>query len=192
MIDRYGVSAANPLPDPSLSKGRENGGDWAIFTRTIRQKETARRLRREATGPERLLWSRLSRRKLADLRFRRQHPMGPYFLDFYCPEIALCIELDGEQHGQSRGLRHDAKRDAFLSAQGVTILRFWNHEVRTHLRDVLDTIYQRASELKQQQSLTARFPSPWKGEGQGGDWSCESLQPENPENPSNASGRSAQ
>ncbi len=81
----------------------------------------AKELRREMTEPERTLWAMLRRRQHG-LRFRRQHAMGPYILDFYCPAAKLCVEIDGPAHEGREA--HDARRTMWLEAQGVRVIRF--------------------------------------------------------------------
>ena len=100
--------------------------------------ETARRLRREPTDAERLLWYRLRARRLRGHKFRRQHPVGPYFADFACVEAMLVVELDGGQHAARVG--YDERRTAFLKGQGFRVLRFWNNDVFGNLDGVLSTI----------------------------------------------------
>ena len=90
--------------------------------------ECSRRLRREQTPEEKDLWKALRSRRFAGFKFRRQHEVAPYFLDFYCPLAKLAVELDGFGHGLPDQLEHDAARDAFLAAKGIEMLRFWNHE----------------------------------------------------------------
>ena len=88
--------------------------------RTLRR---TRALRREMTLPEIVLWQAL-RRSLLGLRFRRQHPIGPYILDFYCPAARLAIEVDGLAHDNTRQVQHDERRQAWLAEQGVSVVRF--------------------------------------------------------------------
>ncbi|HUO21972.1 MAG TPA: DUF559 domain-containing protein [Caulobacteraceae bacterium] len=83
----------------------------------------ARRMRKALTPPELGLWLKLRNRQLAGFRFRRQHPIGPYILDFYCPEAQLAVEIDGESHGAEGAVAHDARRDAWLQARGVQTFR---------------------------------------------------------------------
>ena len=78
---------------------------------------------------------------MAGAKFRRQHPVAPYILDFYCHELKLAIELDGGQHNAEKGQAHDLKRTAFLEAQGITVLRFWNNDVFQQPENVLEAIY---------------------------------------------------
>ena len=84
----------------------------------------ARRLRREMTLPEVVLWSRLRQGRLDGLLFRRQHPIGPYVADFYCPAARLSIEIDGAAHSAPERIEHDARRDEWLAARGAATLRF--------------------------------------------------------------------
>jgi len=97
-------------------------------------------LRRNATDCERILWRRLRNRKFADYKFRRQHPIDPYVLDFYCPALKLTIELDGSGHDSRLRQIHDKRRERFLTGQGIAIVRFWNHQVREELDSVLEAI----------------------------------------------------
>ena len=89
-------------------------------TRNRKNKKTARRFRREMSVSEKVVWEIL-RNDGIGFRFRRQYAIGPYFLDFYCPEAMLCVEVDGEQHLRTRG--KDAARDAFLRSKGIFTLR---------------------------------------------------------------------
>src|SRR6266581_3873769 len=81
----------------------------------------ARELRREMSLPEVVLWQALRQRRLAGLRLRRQHPIGPYILDFYCPSARLAVEVDGLAHDTAAAVRHDERRQAWLARQGVTV-----------------------------------------------------------------------
>ena len=98
----------------------------------------ARALRRSQTTTEAKLWYRLRNRQLGGHKFLRQKPIGRYFADFCCREAKLIIELDSDQHAQSKS---DAIRDKALNARGYRILRFWNNEVTTNIDGVLETIY---------------------------------------------------
>ena len=86
-------------------------------------------LRRNATIAERALWRLLRSRQLEGYKFRRQHAVGPYILDFYCAPGRLAVEVDGSQHYTSTGLADDALRTLYLRAAGVRVLRFTNVEV---------------------------------------------------------------
>lgn len=83
----------------------------------------AKRLRRQLSLPEGLLWRAIRARKLDGLHFRKQHPIGPYVLDFYCDAVKLCIEVDGGSHGFGDRPARDERRDAWLSEMGVRTLR---------------------------------------------------------------------
>ncbi len=83
----------------------------------------ARRLRRVMTLPEAILWRELRRRTLAGFRFRRQHPVGPYVLDFYCPEARLALEVDGAAHDLPDRAARDEHRTAWLAERGIRVLR---------------------------------------------------------------------
>ena len=97
----------------------------------------ARTLRRSMSPPERRLWSVLRNRQLG-ARFRRQHPVGPYVLDFFCPAERLAIEVDGQSHDFTG--RQDEVRDAWLAGQGIRTLRVPARDVRDNLEGVLSLI----------------------------------------------------
>ncbi|MDD5466176.1 MAG: endonuclease domain-containing protein [Anaerolineales bacterium] len=98
----------------------------------------ARRLRKDQTPAEATLWARLRDGRLDNLKFRRQHPIGPFIADFYFPQARLVIELDGGVHrGQ---MEYDQDRTAWLNSQGYRVIRFSNHEVRYQLEAVLEAI----------------------------------------------------
>ncbi len=84
---------------------------------------TARRLRRTMTLPEVILWTHLRHQQLDGLRFRRQHPNGPYVLDFFCAEAGLCVEVDGAAHGNPEIGHRDERRDTWHAEQGIRVLR---------------------------------------------------------------------
>jgi very-short-patch-repair endonuclease len=88
-----------------------------------------RMLRRSSTDAERRLWQCLRARQLAGAKFRRQHALGPYVLDFYSPQHRLAVEVDGSSHLSPEGQLRDDVRTAYLQSQGVRVLRFTNIEV---------------------------------------------------------------
>ncbi len=102
-------------------------------------KANVRDLRREMTDAERLLWRHLRRRQVEGLKFRRQHPLGRFIVDFVCIEAALVIEVDGGQHGERQA--QDAARTAWLNRQGYRVLRFWNNEVLNDIDAVRQAIW---------------------------------------------------
>ena len=146
------VAALGPSPRPS-PRGRggglgergsgEGGRRWgaSIVTRSPALMALARQLRRDQTDAERLLWRLLRNQRFCGLKFRRQHPIEPYVLDFYCHEERLGIELDGGQHAAPDTQRSDTARTAFLESEGITIVRFWNHEVLQDPEAVLERLY---------------------------------------------------
>jgi very-short-patch-repair endonuclease len=103
----------------------------------------ARELRQQQTDPENLLWNLLRDRRFCGFKFRRQHPLAGYIIDFYCQEKSLAVELDGGGHNKNEQLLYDAERTRILAGAGVTVVRFWNHEVLTATESVLDILYQR-------------------------------------------------
>jgi very-short-patch-repair endonuclease len=109
---------------------------------TNQTRRRAVELRRNATTPEQLLWSILSRRQLGGLKFRRQHPIEPYIVDFYCSSANLVIELDGESH-EGRQI-YDKDRAGQLTKLGVRILRFTNDDVIHNLEGVAEVILREA------------------------------------------------
>ena len=88
----------------------------------------ARRLRRDQTDEEKELWRALRAGRFAGFKFRRQHPAGTFYLDFYCPTAKLSIELDGSQHGMPEQRQRDEAREKLLALEGIEELRFWNHQ----------------------------------------------------------------
>jgi len=96
----------------------------------------ARMLRHNQTEAEKRLWTAIRRQALGH-RFRRQHPIGPYVVDFVCLERKFVVEIDGGQHA---GSESDAVRDEWLKTNGYDVRRFWNNEVIDNLEGVLLTI----------------------------------------------------
>jgi very-short-patch-repair endonuclease len=95
-----------------------------------------RRLRSDMTPQEIILWSRLRREQLG-CKFRRQHSIGNYIVDFYCPKKKLIVELDGCQHKRDKDTKHDAKRTRYFESLEIKVLRFWNNEVNENLEGVV-------------------------------------------------------
>ena len=102
-------------------------------TRTPSAKKFARQLRQKSTSEEKDLWRLLRDRRFVDFKFRRQYPCGIYFLDFYCVEAKLEVELDGGGHGFPDQRAQDEVRNRFLASKGIKVLRFWNHQMRGEL-----------------------------------------------------------
>jgi very-short-patch-repair endonuclease len=104
-------------------------------------KPIARQLRRHQTPEEKALWQSLRDNRFAGFKFRRQHVIGGYILDFYCASAKLAIELDGFQHGLPKVMHRDEVRDKFLKEQGIEMLRFWNHQWRNNREGYLLEIW---------------------------------------------------
>jgi very-short-patch-repair endonuclease len=100
--------------------------------------DNAKSLRRTMTDTEQKLWYHLRAHRFMGLKFKRQKPMGLYVVDFVCMERKLVIELDGGQHADNR--EYDQQRDAWLSSQGYTVLRFWNNQLTENMDGVLEQI----------------------------------------------------
>jgi type I restriction enzyme M protein len=138
-------SANHPLP-----KAEGRGG--FKFQGLVDQ---ARELRKKQTPTEDVLWQLLRDRQFADLKFRRQHQIGDYIVDFFCPEYALVVELDGAVHETSDRKKKDTKRDTYLRSLGHTVLRFTNARVFDDTEGVL-------------REIVSSRPSPsGRGEGEG-------------------------
>ena len=99
-----------------------------------------RALRREQTDAELLIWQCLRGRRLYECKFRRQHRVGPFYLDFVCLEIGLIIELDGSQHLEPAQQHADGLRTLYLERLGYRVLRFWNDELFSNPNRVMATI----------------------------------------------------
>jgi very-short-patch-repair endonuclease len=103
-------------------------------------KDRRRALRSRLTPAESFLWFHLQSRQLRGRKFRRQHGVGIYILDFYCPAEKLAVELDGASHDHEAAQDRDAHRSEFLARAGIRVLRFENREVRENLEGVLKEI----------------------------------------------------
>jgi len=113
-----------------------------MTTRRIEPKrlDQARRLRRNQTPAEIRLWSGLRRRRLQDYKFVRQHPIGPFTVDFLCRKAALIIEVDGATHSEDRDIEYDRDRTDFLRSKGYRVLRVQNDDIYHRFDDVMDMI----------------------------------------------------
>src|SRR5487761_1052078 len=113
------------------------------LTKTIRK---ARHLRRALSPPEARLWSRLRERAPGKPVFRRQHPIGPYVLDFYCAKARLAVEIDGISHDMGDRPQRDERRDTWLEARGVTVVRIAASELTCSIGVAADAIVRMAAE----------------------------------------------
>src|SRR5262245_60720308 len=103
--------------------------------------ERACTLRKSMSSAERLLWRGLRARQVDGARFRRQHPIGSYIVDFVCLERRLVVEVDGGQHTEDDHIASDARRDRWLGGEGYRVMRVSTTDVYSNLAGVLDTIW---------------------------------------------------
>jgi very-short-patch-repair endonuclease len=152
------------LPGTGRGTAAEGGGGGGLPTLRKPVVDTARKLRREMSYPEVLLWQRL-RGGGAGAKVRRQHPIGPYIADFYCSEKRLVIEVDGEAHERGDRPMRDEKRDRYLHANGYEVLRIMAADV---LKDADGAAAIIAALLKSplHRSPAASGPPPRAGEDQ--------------------------
>jgi len=102
--------------------------------------EKARWLRKNMTLAEKMLWKRLKNKQVQGYRFRRQHPIHLFIVDFYCHELGLIIEVDGEYHNKKEQLKKDRERTELLKFQDLNLLRFTNKMVLSDLDKVMEEI----------------------------------------------------
>ena len=104
------------------------------------QKLLRQTLRNNATAPEAILWRMLKGKQIESLKFRRQFGLGPYVLDFYCPEIRLCIELDGGIHKTHEQAQYDEIRSQYINENNIKVLRFENDVVYRSANAIVEAI----------------------------------------------------
>ena len=104
-----------------------------------------RRLRSDMTGPEIRMWSKLRARQLQGLKFRRQHGIGAYIVDFYCPEQSLVIEIDADSHADAAQIVKDKQREKYLQSLGLRVIRYINNDIVKNLDGVLEDLAERLS-----------------------------------------------
>jgi type I site-specific restriction-modification system R (restriction) subunit/very-short-patch-repair endonuclease len=155
--------APSPQPSPT-GRGISYRGNLE-FSGLV---EKARELRNRQTPAEAMLWELLRNRQLLNLKFRRQHQIGQYIVDFYCDEIKLVVELDGEVHNSVDQKRHDSIRDKYLSSLGCSVCRFKNEELISKPEMVLGRIASPVFDLKREHNNHKIEPSPFgRGQGEG-------------------------
>lgn len=125
----------------------------------------AKAMRSKPTEAEQCLWYHLRAQRFMGLKFKRQKPVGSFIVDFICVQLRLIVEADGGQHGGAR----DNRRDAWLQAQGYTVLHFWNNDVLQNTESVLEMIRQVVLSLD---PALSPGPSPASGRGEREDLSC--------------------
>lgn len=109
--------------------------------------EFAKTMRSNATDAENLMWQLLRAKRFMNLKFRRQHVIAPYIVDFYCHELGLVIELDGGHHGTEDAIKYDAERTKFLEALGLKVVRYWNYDLMQNTETVLGSLWNVCFEL---------------------------------------------
>ncbi len=117
-----------------------------MLKQSPKQTAIAPTLRKADTWAEQILWRWLRDRRFSAYKVRRQVPMGPHILDFYCIQAKLNLELDGSQHGHPEHRQADAERDAWLAENGVKVLRFWNARLHREKDVVRSAIWQALQE----------------------------------------------
>jgi very-short-patch-repair endonuclease len=159
------LTTGRPAGASSPCKGEDGRGSTASrFSRTPEITARARKLRGDPTDAEQKLWWVLRCRQIDGLKFRRQHPSGPYVLDFYCSAIRLAIEVDGGQHNDQVERLRDERRTGWLASRGVTVLRFWNNDVLGNPEGVWSEIV-RAIEMLDSRRAPPSLTLPLSGGG---------------------------
>ena len=126
-----------------------------VFNRR-QSKTTRQRLRQQMPAPEQQLWRRIRACQIGE-KFRRQHGIGPYIVDFYCPALALVIEVDGDSHFiDDQAIARDRKRQEYLTGLGLRVIRYTNRDIRENLEGVLQDLQEKMQALR----ATPPQPSP--------------------------------
>lgn len=151
------VAAANPSSSPSPLAGEGGARRRQAVGGRGRALARAREMRKNPTEAERRLWSLLRAKRLAGWKWKRQQSLGRYIVDFVCLEARLIIEADGSQHIDSA---YDATRDAWIKAQGFSILRFYNNDILADTDAVATAILSALTAAAGASSPAARTPLP--------------------------------
>ena len=136
---------------------REAVGRGSRFSRTRKMTARAKNLRGTMTDAEARLWHALRRDQLNGLHFRRQHPIGPFTLDFYCPSLRFAIEVDGGQHAEQRK-KTDERRTRWLAEKNVKVLRYWNNDVLGNLQGVLADLVAKVEKRRSEVTPSPTLP----------------------------------
>ena len=122
--------AINRLPLRYTYMEKSNQDNSQRIFNSAENKQLRQTLRTHGTSAEATMWRMLKSEQICGVKFRRQFSVGPYILDFYCPRLKICIELDGDHHYSRQGYEHDLTRNTYLSHEhGITILRYENKDV---------------------------------------------------------------
>ena len=111
-----------------------------IIYNRFERNDKRKNLRHRMTKPEIAVWSQLKGKKLMGLKFRRQFSVGPFIVDFYCPELKLALEIDGESHFTKEAIIYDKKREEYIKQFGIHFLRVTNDDVFEDLESVIGRI----------------------------------------------------
>jgi len=132
---------------------------WVSSELWKKLKPIAREMRHEPTQAEDVLWQRLRHHQIAGAQFRRQHPVGPFIVDFYCPNAKLVVEVDGPIHQYTS--EEDAVRQEYLEALELRVIRFTNEQVLNEIGSVITQITEAVCNRPHPPA-----PSPLHGEGE--------------------------
>ncbi len=114
--------------------------DEKLYERKVTLENRSKNLRKNSTDAEKFLWSLLRDKRFMGFKFRRQHVIDGYIIDFFCTEENVGIELDGGQHNQTDAISYDNKRTEVLARIGIRIIRFWNNDVINKTSEVLESL----------------------------------------------------
>jgi leucyl-tRNA synthetase len=149
-----------PNPSPKERGAKDPGYMNSTKEEWRRTLQFAKQNRKDATVEEDIIWQELRNRKIADFKFRRQHPIAGYIPDFVCLEKKLIVEIDGTYHTEAEQIKFDAARESWLAEQGFTMIRFTNYEVNNSLNTVLKNIEQALSNKESISEAAVSSPSP--------------------------------
>ena len=139
------------LNSPRTPLFNKRGGRIFNLKETLEKRKF---LRKDPTEAEAALWAQLRNKRSNGLKFFRQYGIGYYITDFYCPELKLAIEVDGDLHFSKDGLEYDRERSQYFLAIGITTIRFANNDVLIRMGDVLTNIEETCLEIKASPSLS--------------------------------------
>jgi len=130
-------------PSPGGRRTKDEGVlSWPDYEKRQQLLEHAARMRKSQTDAEGLLWGILRGRRFLGLKFRRQHTINGFIVDFYCNEKHLAIELDGGGHNDSAKERSDSLRTESLGKNGIRVARFWNNDIFNNIEAVLEKLFE--------------------------------------------------
>ena len=124
------------------------GGTMGLYFNRKQLKNLRKTLRKRATGAEKILWQFLKRRQIEGCKFRRQHGIGRYVVDFYCPELSLVIEVDGASHDSEEAHMRDARRQQEIEQHDITVLRIRDEVVRYDIHSAIEKVRSEVLRLK--------------------------------------------